>query len=227
MADQKNRFTLNYKGLPYKTEWVEYPDIERVSRERGGGPTGVHPDGRPRYSLPMIYDPNTNTTVSDSAQIAKYLDKAYPETPVLFPEGTHAMQTAILDVLFRDINLPVLLLIPCAYFRLSPASEEYVRKAQFAMFGKTERPGGEEEWKVPEDGFRKVQAWLSANGAGKDMLFAGDTICFADIQLAAILVWLKLVCGEGSEEWTRICGWHDGKWSAFLAQFEPYMQADN
>ncbi|KAJ7483558.1 hypothetical protein FB451DRAFT_1234964 [Mycena latifolia] len=55
----KTRYALNFKGIPYKTSWVEYPDIEPLSREVGAAPTRNKPDGRPHYTLPMIHDPST------------------------------------------------------------------------------------------------------------------------------------------------------------------------
>ena len=89
--------SLNYKGLLVKTIWVEYPDIESLYHKLNLEATSKSPDGGPLYTLPVIYDPSTGSTVSDSAAIAKYLDKTYPNTPVLFHKGTDAFQTAFLD----------------------------------------------------------------------------------------------------------------------------------
>jgi glutathione S-transferase len=47
---------------------------------------------QPHYTLPVIYDPNTNTAVSDSYNIAKYLDEHYPDTPTAIPRGTEVFQ---------------------------------------------------------------------------------------------------------------------------------------
>ena len=50
---------MNIKGLPYRTVWVEYPDIVAVLEKIGAPPAGKAPDGSPKYTLPAIYDPNT------------------------------------------------------------------------------------------------------------------------------------------------------------------------
>ena len=95
-----NRLTLNYKGLPFKTVWVEYPDIARVSKEVGFKPSGTWPDGSPMYTLLAIFDPNTSTALADSDAITRYLDATYPDTPRVIPEGTeafHAATAAALD----------------------------------------------------------------------------------------------------------------------------------
>jgi hypothetical protein len=82
---------LNYKKLPYNTVWVEYPDIKPLSLEIGASPTSHTADGTPFYTLPAIYDPNTDKVVSESFEIAQYLDATYTERPVL-PRGSEGLQ---------------------------------------------------------------------------------------------------------------------------------------
>ena len=65
---------------------------------------------------------------------------------------------------------------------------------------------------------------MSANGEGKDMLFMGDKISFADFQLASSMLSFKILVGAESDEWKRVSAWNGGKWEKFLSQFEPYMQ---
>ncbi|PSR72266.1 hypothetical protein PHLCEN_2v11858 [Hermanssonia centrifuga] len=101
------RYSLNYKGLPYRTEWVEYPDIEVLCIRIGAPPTSTK-HGRPRYTLPVIYDPSTNSVISDSVDIAKYLDETYPDTPKLLPAGTEAFQAMFLDSVWPSIGFPAL-----------------------------------------------------------------------------------------------------------------------
>ena len=62
------RYALNIKGLPYTTQWVEYPDIERVCKQIGASPAEKKPDNpsQDHYTLPVIQDPNTGRVVSDS-----------------------------------------------------------------------------------------------------------------------------------------------------------------
>jgi hypothetical protein len=81
------RWTLNYKQLSYKTVWVEYPDIEALSLEIGAEPAHKRENGDPYYTLPIIKDPNTDKIISDSHNIALYLDETYPERQVM-PKGT-------------------------------------------------------------------------------------------------------------------------------------------
>lgn len=122
----KIRFTLNYKRLPYKTVFVEFPEIARVSQEIGARSTGTWPDGSPKYTVPAIYDPSTKTTVAESITIARYLDETYPDTPRVIPEGTEAFHAAI-EVAIRTVIHPnsMHLVMPLAPPLLSPDSAAY------------------------------------------------------------------------------------------------------
>ena len=124
---------MNFKGIPYKTEWVEFPDIEAVVKKQGGAPTGKKPDGSPFYTLPMIFDPSTKTVVTESSNIAKYLDKTYSNTPQLFPAGTTALQTVFLDTVVPGILGPLArLIIVRLTERLSPRGGTYIRTTREA-----------------------------------------------------------------------------------------------
>ncbi|KAF4617880.1 hypothetical protein D9613_006292 [Agrocybe pediades] len=63
----KTRFCLNYKGIPYNTVWVEYPDIEELSKKLGLKPTGkaFWDASKDYYSLPAIHDPSTGVYISE------------------------------------------------------------------------------------------------------------------------------------------------------------------
>ncbi|KAI0354607.1 hypothetical protein OH77DRAFT_1590389 [Trametes cingulata] len=222
----KTRFTLNLKGLPYTTVWVEYPDIARTAQELGVGPTGTWPDGSPQYTLPMIYDPSTKTAIADSAAIARYLDATYPDTPRVFPEGTEAFQQATMFAIETAMAPIARLVMPVAYDRLNDAS-----KAHFKTYREKVLGGNLLEWSPPGSAVRKEQmkqlqaglgriaGWLSANGKDSNF-FMGDKPTFADMMLAARLMWAKRILGEESEEWKEIESWDGGRWGRLVDAFE-------
>ena len=224
------RLTLNYKKLPYRTVRIEYPEIEGVSKEQGAPPSSTWPDGRPKYTLPMIYDPNTRVAVSDSAEIAKYLDKTYPDTPQLFPTGTVALQHIALDFLVMNIQARLGMAIPPERVGLTPQSLAHLKKSLVMLFGKShDELDTAFHWKGLEKCLGRYAAYLAVNGAegnGGNSLLMGDKICFADFQLAGTLLGARAVCGENSEEWAQICAWHDGKWKRFVEGLEKYTSAD-
>ncbi|KAI9498661.1 glutathione S-transferase [Zychaea mexicana] len=73
----KTRYALNYKGIPYKTVWLTYPEVHSEI------PKLTKKDGRP--TVPVIVDLlHDSTVVQDSWEIVKYLEEVYPDTPKLF-----------------------------------------------------------------------------------------------------------------------------------------------
>lgn len=81
-------YLLNIKDLPYRTQWLEYPDIAGYLKALGVPPTA--PGTIAPYTLPAIYDPKTKRFVAESAAIAAYLDDTYPATPAVMPKETRA-----------------------------------------------------------------------------------------------------------------------------------------
>ncbi|KAJ4476511.1 hypothetical protein C8J55DRAFT_561927 [Lentinula edodes] len=228
----KTRYSLNFKGLAYRTEWIEYPDIEALCIKIGAAPTDVKVDGTsPEYTLPVIYDPSTNKAISDSFNIAQYLDTTYPDTPQLIPPGTRALQSGFTQY----VNLRVKSILgqfvrPVVFQRLPfGKSQEYFRRTREALYNvKIEEwaPQGEDrarEWK------RLRRALISLDGHYREAKeeTGGDFLCgvdpsFVDFALAGILQWSKHILGAESEEWNDILSWQEGNWANFMSRLEGY-----
>jgi len=73
----KTRLALNFKGLDYKTEWLEYPDIAAKFKSFGIPPNKKGAE----YTIPAVRFAD-GTYLMDSFPIAGALDMAYP-TPSL------------------------------------------------------------------------------------------------------------------------------------------------
>lgn len=194
-----------------------------MCKELGVPHTNYWPDGSPCYTLPMIYDPNTQKRLVDSADIVKYLDEAYPDTPKLFPAGTDAFQAAVLDRVVPLIGMPIYKLIVlenCDFF--VARTSEYFKRTREVIFGApVEGLATPELWEALESGLGTLKGWLEKNGQGKDKLLMGDTITFADLQIATLLRWAKVV---DAKAWDRISTFHDGKWKEILEQYREYEQ---
>ncbi|RPD77734.1 hypothetical protein L226DRAFT_458357 [Lentinus tigrinus ALCF2SS1-7] len=234
----KTRYTLNIKGIPYKTVWVEFADIEPISKKIGAAPTSTKPDGSPFYTCPFIYDPNTRIAVSDSVAIARYLDKTYPDTHPLVPKATAALQQAFLRAFEAEI-LPgkgelFALMMPQSHARLNERSQPYFRRTREAVLGQSleeAAPRGSEKakrlWEGVRSGFHAVAEWLKrAEDGGKELFFGGEGIVFADTVVAAFLTWIRLAFGEESEEWKGVLSWDGGRWGKFAEAFRKYEAVD-
>lgn len=218
---------LNYKGVPYKTEWVEFPDIERLCKKIGVSPTGKKQDGTDYYSVPFITDSKTGAVVSHSWKIALYLEETYPapEFKALFPPNSHAMQHAFNETYGDRLNLTLIKLIVAQQVRLlNPSSEAYYGEKVIKLLGPLdeiapEGPKREALWATISQDLQPLAAAFDRNG--KDSVFAlGDTFSYADIILAAWFLWDKLLLP--AKEWERLQGLNDGRWGRLMKEFETY-----
>ena len=228
MTHRAPRYALAVKGLPFKTEWVEYPDIEPICKKLGAKHTRLKPDGTPNYTLPVIYDPNTKTVVEDSLKIARYLDQTYPNTTRLFPENTFVVQTAFMAIMDPiTLSLLPVALLPI-YNNLNPRGADFFRKAREKIFKQPfedwvpkDEEGRAKPWKEMEEGLGKVARWFAeSDNTGPYVM--GDTLSYADIDLASRFVWLRVVYGEESEEWGKIRRMDNGRWVDHLKLMGKY-----
>ncbi|KDQ50540.1 hypothetical protein JAAARDRAFT_141818 [Jaapia argillacea MUCL 33604] len=226
----KVRLALNIKGIPYKTIWLEYPEIEPTLLKLGAKPTDTKVDGRPHYTLPVIHDPSTNAIVSDSYAIAEYLDAQYPDTTPLFPKGSAALQAGFIRA-FQDVALSNVrvILLPVTHGRLNPISQDYFRRTREANFGKKleefcpEGKEREETWELVRRGWSLVDGWFKKNRDGEDGFVTGREVTFVDVFIVSSLLWFKLILGEDSEAWKTILTWDEGRWGKLLEVFEKWQ----
>ncbi|KAK2464944.1 hypothetical protein APHAL10511_003020 [Amanita phalloides] len=198
----KARFTLNYEGIPYKTQWMQYIDIEKVSREKGIPPT--------------IFDESTGVSVSDSHKIAKYLDKNYPDTPKVIIPGTEALRVAFTKWCIPHLKPMWQFVLPTNAEALDhQESKEYfynTRSSRVGMDLKTMNPTStarEEAFNDLKDGLDKIDQLLLKS---KGPYVMGDTVSFTDFTLSGWLKWMQTLFQKDSEEWKHVSSWNEGHW---------------
>ncbi|KAA1475690.1 hypothetical protein DENSPDRAFT_842503 [Dentipellis sp. KUC8613] len=226
----KARFALNIKGLPYKTVWVEYPEIADLCKKIGVGPTSRRFD-KPLYTLPALQDPNTGAAIADSFEIAAYLDATYPDTTPLFPGGTKAFQAMFLQTFEQNVMVPMVQLVAAPTVKqLLPRSQVYWRGSIERGFGKPIEemaPAGpvrDALWKSVVYYMDTTSKWASGNSGGVFMM--GDKVSFADIVIVVELQWLKIMEGAESKEWKEIMQANDGRWARLWEAFAQWEWVD-
>ncbi|KAI0318189.1 hypothetical protein OF83DRAFT_1171318 [Amylostereum chailletii] len=221
----KTRYALNIKGLPYKTVWVDFCDVEKEMKKIGAEPTYTHPDGSHLWTVPTIYDPSTDKVVSDSAIIAAYLDAQYPSTATLIPTPTAPLQAAFVDKVALQLMMA---LVPVnvldTFAQLTPRTQEWFR-------GKREKEVGMTLEAFAGDAERREKAiahvvgllddmskWLEAGGENGPFL-TGDKPSHADTAIAGLFTWTERVGGGQNDVWKAIMGAHGGRWERFMKAF--------
>lgn len=211
----KPRFVLRYKGIPFVTLWVEYAEISIAMKSIGSTPIGRKDrHGSDVYTVPVLSDPNTGALITDSLEIASYLDKTYPEKPI-FPNNSEPLIRA-LDSTYFNLILPAFKpLFARSAEILSPASAKFFTEARSANVPLPWDVGHDEDWDLLEKKYNTVYEWYQKTD-GKWIM--GDAFSYADIFVACSLLWYKRVAKE--DEWARISSWNGGKWAQVLADVE-------
>lgn len=225
------RLALAYKGLPFRTEWVEYPDIKATLQKHNITPTDTSSDGTPYYSLPAIEDVDDTTgkvkaALADSFPIAQYLDEAYPDAPKLIPEGTLEDQKAFANGFMRSVLPVLIIIIKLTHAKLNDASKDHFARARGRDFQPLFKVDNLVDWPwSPED---QAKLWADAKAAldkldaklsetdEKGPWYLGDKVSFADLVIGSCFIWMRLVLGEDSKEWANVKSWNGGRWQRYF-----------
>ncbi|KAG8885421.1 hypothetical protein FRB97_001144 [Tulasnella sp. 331] len=239
----KARLILNYKSIPYRTEWVSFPDIEPTFKSLGIKETKTKPDGQKYYSCPAIidYTVTPEVKVADSNVIAMYLDDKHASEkqygPRLFPEGTVDAQFALLDR-FRGFLRPMGNLIAgCTPALLEdPRGAAYYSETRLQLYGRPLSdvfPAGSAEragaWDALRKGLDALAIAFDENKEGGGEFAFGNAVTYVDIALAAAFLWTRYTPidrdGPGIKcVWDEIKMRNGGRWEKFMEKFENHLQ---
>lgn len=228
------RYTLNFKGIPHRTEWVELPDVEALLERLDPRPKTGSRRVLDSDAPPVIFDPNTNTAFKGSAVIVRYLEVVYPrpsplfspETEVLHGVFDYGLTTLITKHMIRVVGQQ-------ANAQLNPPSRAFLQsehaleRMRMSLEMSPLRVGSEEYtkgWAALEAGLDRLAALYTHVRGGQELkvFVMGDRISHADFLIASWLVCAKRVFGPASEEWKTIASWNDGKWGKLLEALEQY-----
>ncbi|KAJ6615321.1 hypothetical protein B0H10DRAFT_1801592 [Mycena sp. CBHHK59/15] len=217
----KARYTLNFKGVYYKTEWVELPQVASMRQKLECPAVRRHRDGSPFYTLPMIQDPSTGKIAGDTFEIAQYLDEVYPSGPRLIPPSTTALHRAFniyVDKIFTDG-----IVILCAHgLPFNPQTAEkskadFVRRAGVSSWDDFTLRGADRAKKL--EVFKEVLGVLVKFYVDEDEPFLeGKSISYADMIIAGWLQMLK----ASLEEWKEVRTWHNSRWERIIQALDKY-----
>jgi len=223
----KTRYALNIKRLAFKTEWIEYPDIQAFYKQHNIPHVDTKPDGSPHYTLPVIHDGSTGKFIVDSFNIAAYLDEQYPHAPTFFPKGTRALQIAFQFAVGSVTGALGRIVMPATHTILNEASQGYFHRTKGIDELRIPEDELDDHWKQLEVEMGVIDDWLKMNGEEQKFI-TGDSIAYVDIHLTSRLLWMKKVLdgktqgSKVSNGWDLIKEWHGGRWAAMVTEFEQY-----
>ncbi|CAM1506228.1 Fc.00g058690.m01.CDS01 [Cosmosporella sp. VM-42] len=162
------RMMLNYKHIPYKTVFLEFPDIEPTLKALGVASYDADSGSKHQYTVPAIHHVPTGTYIMDSPAVAKFLESTYPDPPVrLTSELHHEIETKARGSIGPAFGISMM---PREIRILSPRAQEYFRRTREAMLGKLLEdlldPEKEEQtWEAVGDTMRAVSELMMTNKA--------------------------------------------------------------
>ncbi|OQE38924.1 hypothetical protein PENCOP_c007G03622 [Penicillium coprophilum] len=193
----KTHLLFNFKGLDYRTQWVEYPDIKSTLeaqydsipkyRRPSNVPSVAPNPGNPAYSIPTIACPD-GTYIMDSRKIADSIERQVP-LPSLHLDSVYLEKIERVWVQYMNAFAPIFIpLVPKRI--LNEESLEYWYTTREAMVGMSldqfeKEKGGVRAWNEVEPVLREVTALLKEN---EGPFFMGKTASYADLVWFSILL---------------------------------------
>ncbi|CAE6485273.1 unnamed protein product [Rhizoctonia solani] len=224
----KARLTLNYKRLPYRVEYVSYPDIAPKLKELGARATNPAPFIT--HTLPMIADPSPDPNgksiyVVESFDIAVYLDKTYPapKYPAVFPPGTRAVQKITAELFMNEVGytiLPALVPLTARPGFLDERGREYFLKTREDYLKRipADTSVGSKFWGDAHDKWNWFGEILDLNEEGP--FVTGKQISFTDFAIGGIISFVRRVEGGEMRMWKAISEWQGGRWARVWTEIE-------
>ena len=177
----KIRMSLAHKGLDFTS--VATP-FTKVATLEGG-------DGR---RVPVLRD--GDTVVEESYEIAKYLDRAYPDTPKLFNgPGDEQLTNFVISWALSQIHPAVAkLCVLDIHNTLAPQDQAFFRASREKLFGCTLE---EFDAKFPKNGdVLKTALQPLEMTLKRQSYLGGESPVFADYVVFGALQWLRTTCQQ-------------------------------
>lgn len=213
----KSRLILNFKGLNYRTVFLEYPDVAPTLKALGLPP---NPEATP-YTIPAITETKSGTHYMDSLKIVEVLEAAHPspslhlDSPVL-KRMKELLPIATLGPIFFPL-IPVNL--------LNPPSKAYFDETRAKRFGMpleemSKTQGGDKAWKASKSTLDQVEA-LTEQHDGP--FLEGKSPTYADFMLAAFIQMLAKGAPELHQKITQNYPGTIGVWKSC----KPWLERDD
>ncbi|KAF7188064.1 Glutathione S-transferase-like protein ustS [Pseudocercospora fuligena] len=190
----KTRIALNYKKIPYRTEWVPYIRLQQTLKN-----TGVKPNPEPNwsdYSVPTVRFPD-GKVIMDSAQIAPELEKIQPNPPLHLDLKFHEKVGEAVGVMLNPL---------IAYFMprverdvIVEEDIEWFKADRTAKLGKPltelekEKGMGSAPWDAAKPGFQIIEKLLHEHKKDEGPFILGSEPTYGDLVLIAWTRMFKVV----------------------------------
>ncbi|KAK3720543.1 hypothetical protein LTR37_003592 [Vermiconidia calcicola] len=206
------RLALNYKGIPYRTEWLKHQEIAPKLKELGIPPNEPAPSGPPQspYTVPAIQLPG-GPGIMDSAAIAAKLESIHPEPSLHLDNGL----VEKVGPLIGKVAFP---LLPVFMPRIARdiILEEYAEWFAEARAQKLGMPldelertrGGDQAWEAARPGLIELTQFLAEQKRDDGPFILGSQVCYADFLIVSMMEALRRIGQDLFERFIQVSGDH-------------------
>lgn len=158
---------LNFKGVEYKTEWIEYPDLEPTLKSFGVPANDLSdPAFNASYTSPAVRLED-GTVHMDSWKIAHELEKLYPSPSLRLDEPVVELIRQHVGKLAKPLTANVIPKVPRNL--LTEYSRGYYERTRLQRFGMPlseleKEKGGERGWEEVRGPAEEAAELLRKNG---------------------------------------------------------------
>jgi len=193
----KSRIALNFKGLNYRTEWIEYPDIAPKFKALGIPPNPKDVNPNFEYSIPAMRI-SGGDYIMDSLAIAKAVDHLKPQPSLHLNSGYVELAQAALGKTLMPLRFVAMPRVPTML--LTDKSRGYFEETREKSFGKplsevAKSDEAKNAWTNAQPGVEELQALLNEHQEGPYLM--GTTPSYADFILAGLWRFLELLDKDG------------------------------
>lgn len=196
---QTARSALNFKGIPYETKWMEFPDIAPTFKSLGI-PPNTPIECQFEYSCPTVQLPD-GTFVMESRKIADALEKLQPEPSLRLDTQYLERATNIFNTLLFNIGIGMFGRIPDLLHKRG--AEWYVEERKKVTGGiPISDFDGQFRWDVAEPTLGELRHMLNENPEGP--YFMGREVSYADLIIVSL--WQVYIKTDKGDMVDRIMG---------------------
>ncbi|KAF2970043.1 hypothetical protein GQX73_g3570 [Xylaria multiplex] len=179
----RTRLLLNYKGLDYETEWLEYPEIKPRLQP--------HFPDKEEFTVPTIKLPD-GTYIMDSMVIAKEIERLHPSPPIYLDSPLRQQYIDYLSPAWVAMRPEIVLGVPNRL--LKEVNHAYWHETRSKLIGMpleqfAQENGGEKAYKAAAPHLHRITEMLKENDKGP--FFMGDVISNLDFTHAGFLVMFR------------------------------------
>lgn len=203
------RLALLHKGLDFHSRPLRFTDKEPLLTCSG------------QKLVPVLRD--GDAVVHDSVAIFEYLDRAYPDNPLL-GDGLAARRARLLErVIFQSVRMPLLkILLPRVYAVIDPADKDYFRSSREKLLGSSL-----EDFADPLAGIMQLrmavaplEAWL-----GEQPYLDGESAGGSDYLVVGLFLWAWCLGAQPWDADSNVGAWFQRLLGHYQAQRGPVKRA--